>query len=78
MSFSDLLFYLLIFLSITIIYSLIIVFSKNQTKEKKVTFNEKTQVRVFTENISLKDDDKFSKSRSNFRSIFLKVAKSSI
>lgn len=50
MSFSDLLFYLLIFLSITIIYSLIIVFSKNQTKEKKVTFNEKTQIRVFTEN----------------------------
>jgi hypothetical protein len=51
MNFSDLLFYLIIFISITIIYSLIMVFFKNQIKNnKKVTFNEKTQVRVFTEN----------------------------
>lgn len=51
MSFSDLLFYLLIFLLITIIFSLILVFFKNQSKkEKKVTFNEKTQIRVFEEN----------------------------
>ena len=51
MGFSDILFYLLIFLSITIVFSLILVFFKNQTKkEKRVTFNEKTQIRVFEEN----------------------------
>ena len=51
MIFSDLLFYLIIFLAITIIFSLILVFFKNQsTKEKRVTFNQKTQVRVFAEN----------------------------
>jgi hypothetical protein len=51
MGFGDILFYLLIFLSITIIFSLIMVFFKNQTKqEKRVTFNEKTRIRVFEEN----------------------------
>jgi len=51
MGFSDILFYLLIFLSITIVFSLILVFFKNQSKkEKRVSFNEKTQIRVFEEN----------------------------
>ncbi len=51
MGFSDLLFYLLIFLSITIIFSLIVVFIENQSKnEKRVTFNEKTKIRIFEEN----------------------------
>lgn len=51
MGFSDILFYLLIFLSITIVFSLILVFLKNQSKkEKRVTFNEKTRIRVFEEN----------------------------
>lgn len=45
MYFDELLFYLMIFLAISIITSLfLLLFFK---KEKRVKFNEKTQVRVF-------------------------------